>query len=343
MPKGGGMSIVSKGKIVKGVFAALLLIAVIVWVVTGEFIMLLFFLGAAGVLFMAQRKIQQQLQKTQQQIQETQQKLQKTQQQIDLLLSELTDDVGGKSFSEECLQRIRTIRPTSIIPAKLIDKYTMDGEIRSKKWYLDDTSSESDPNIYSKKNIDSMIEKAKQQKMFDYGNTDTWLYQALEKYPIKNKKVAIIGSQSPVYESICLAYGGMPVTIEYQKIISKDPRVETMTVEEYKQSNVTFDAAFSISSFEHDGLGRYGDPLNPTGDLEAMEKTKDMLNPRGILFLAVPIGKDTLVWNAHRIYGKIRLPLLLKSWERIDAFGFNEEALEKEGYYQPIFVLRNII
>ncbi len=31
-----------------------------------------------------------------------------------------------------------------------------------------------------------------------------------------------------------------------------------------------FDMALSISSFDHDGLGRYGDPLDPVGDLKAM-------------------------------------------------------------------------
>ena len=37
-----------------------------------------------------------------------------------------------------------------------------------------------------------------------------------------------------------------------------------------------FDVALSISSFDHDGLGRYGDPLEPDNDLRAMRVATDM-------------------------------------------------------------------
>ena len=77
-----------------------------------------------------------------------------------------------------------------------------------------------------------------------------------------------------------------------------------MTPSEYDQNPMLFDAAFSISSFEHDGLGRYGCLINPWGDIQAMQKTKKMLKPGALLFIAVPIGKDRVYWNAHRIYGK---------------------------------------
>ena len=45
-----------------------------------------------------------------------------------------------------------------------------------------------------------------------------------------------------------------------------------------------------VHSFDHDGLGRYGDPLNPAGDLVAMETVKRVLKDEGLLFLTVPIG-----------------------------------------------------
>ena len=86
-----------------------------------------------------------------------------------------------------------------------------------------------------------------------------------------------------------------------------------------------FDVVFSISSFEHDGLGRYGDPINPTGDIEAMINVKSMLKKDGILFLAVPVGVDTIFWNAHRIYGKHRFPKLIDGWEIIDKVSFHEK------------------
>ena len=224
----------------------------------------------------------------------------------------------------------------------------MNGKIKIEEWYLDDTQLSSKPKVYTKEVIDSMIEKAKRKEENYYGKTDSWLYRALQKFPIDNKEVAIMGSETPWYESICLAYGGLPTTIEYKKIITKDSRLKVLTVDEYDKNPIRFDAAFSISSFEHDGLGRYGDPLNPDGDLEAMTKMKSILKPRGILFLAVPIGIDKLVWNASRGYGRIRLPLLLKGWKVLDTFGFDDSLLDKDydhkgAVYQPIFVLENRI
>lgn len=53
---------------------------------------------------------------------------------------------------------------------------------------------------------------------------------------------------------------------------------------------------------EHVGLGRYGDPLDPDGDLKAIAELKRALAPGGDLLVAVPIGTRRLSFNAQRIY-----------------------------------------
>lgn len=53
---------------------------------------------------------------------------------------------------------------------------------------------------------------------------------------------------------------------------------------------------------EHIGLGRYGDPLDPDGDLTAMNELKRVLAPGGSLLFVVPVGTPKIVFNAHRIY-----------------------------------------
>jgi SAM-dependent methyltransferase len=54
---------------------------------------------------------------------------------------------------------------------------------------------------------------------------------------------------------------------------------------------------------EHVGLGRYGDPLDPSGDLKAMKELERVLAPGGNLLVVVPIGgKARIQFNAHRIY-----------------------------------------
>ena len=61
--------------------------------------------------------------------------------------------------------------------------------------------------------------------------------------------------------------------------------------------------AITISSIDHDGLGRYGDPLNPHGDLRTMQWLKCLVKPGGLLFVSVPVGPDIVAWNLHRRYG----------------------------------------
>jgi hypothetical protein len=53
---------------------------------------------------------------------------------------------------------------------------------------------------------------------------------------------------------------------------------------------------------EHIGLGRYGDPLDPDGDLKAIKELVRVLAPGGNLLVATPVGRARVAFNAHRIY-----------------------------------------
>ncbi len=58
---------------------------------------------------------------------------------------------------------------------------------------------------------------------------------------------------------------------------------------------------------EHVGLGRYGDPLDPHGDLKAMRELQRVLAPDGSFLFVVPVGKPVLQFNAHRIYSRAQI------------------------------------
>lgn len=65
------------------------------------------------------------------------------------------------------------------------------------------------------------------------------------------------------------------------------------------------DSIHSLScmhTVEHIGLGRYGDPIDPEGDIRACSELSRVLQPGGQLIFVTPIGKSKIEFNAHRIY-----------------------------------------
>lgn len=91
---------------------------------------------------------------------------------------------------------------------------------------------------------------------------------------------------------------------------SRPPSLETETiltcdVQQLPESAGPFDMVTSLSSIEHFGLGRYGDPLDFEGDRKALARLIARLKTGGHLVLSVPItqGRPQIRFNLHRIYG----------------------------------------
>jgi len=231
--------------------------------------------------------------------------------------------------------------PPKEIPPELMDRFTLGGRVEIEYNYIDATYPGNWPLIYTDYEIDTYLARIARREWFIYGQTDVWMWEAIEKYPIRGLDVVNMGSLTPWYEANCLHHGASSTTIDYNPIISLSNRIKTMTIAQWDAEQPRFDVAWSISSFEHDGLGMYGDPLDPEGDFKAMRKMKRIVKPGGLLFLALPVGKDKILFNNARIYGRIRMPMLLEGWEQIDEFGMAPEHWDGPGQIQPLFILRN--
>jgi hypothetical protein len=57
-----------------------------------------------------------------------------------------------------------------------------------------------------------------------------------------------------------------------------------------------------MHTIEHIGLGRYGDPLDPDGDIKAINELKRVVKTNGHLLFVTPVGKPKLQFNGQRIY-----------------------------------------
>lgn len=179
------------------------------------------------------------------------------------------------------------------------------------------------------------------------GGASFYFCKLFDTLDLNEKRIAVIGSEKPWIEAIVYNYGCRNITtIEYNKPNIDHENFKVISFEEFKNSEEMFDYIFSYSSIEHSGLGRYGDEINPDGDLETMDVINNHLTDNGFIGLGIPIGKDTLVWNANRIYGKYRLPLLLEKFNIIEWFGGDESCLDiipmcnGKFAYQPILLCR---
>jgi hypothetical protein len=172
------------------------------------------------------------------------------------------------------------------------------------------------------------------------------------------------------YEAICLAFGAAEcVSVDYNPVNYSHQRLSALSVKELKAyayarqqeqaqaqahrlphlqpppPSSPFTVAISISSLEHDGLARYGDAVDPDADLAAIHLLSQVVEPGGHLLLAVPVGGDLVRWNMHRVYGPLRLPLLLQNWTLLGAQGFDAKLLLQEpdamAHHQPVFILEN--
>jgi SAM-dependent methyltransferase len=97
------------------------------------------------------------------------------------------------------------------------------------------------------------------------------------------------------------------VPVKFYDYRPADLRLNNLSSESADLMNLPFEdgSVHSLSCMhvvEHIGLGRYGDPIDPEGDLKAIAELRRVLARGGSLLFVVPVGKPRIQFNAHRIY-----------------------------------------
>lgn len=75
---------------------------------------------------------------------------------------------------------------------------------------------------------------------------------------------------------------------------------------------------------EHIGLGRYGDPVDPEGHIKAAAELVRVLQPGGKLYLGTPVGKETVCFDAHRVF-YVETVLQMFSGLSLESFDFIDD------------------
>lgn len=206
--------------------------------------------------------------------------------------------------------------------------YTMDGAIPLNEgfmWKEEQLENKNSVMIWSKEDIESQIRNVDKMKG-SYGQKRIVdeLRSHIEKIGMAGKSALVIGSQTPWVEILCLVAGASSVTtLEYAPILSLHPRIKVYTPRRFRSNYEAgkigqFDVVVSFSSVEHSGLGRYGDALNPWGDILAVGRAYCITKKDGHMILGLPTGKDRVRWNANRVYGVHRWPLVTVNWIQIN-------------------------
>jgi SAM-dependent methyltransferase len=143
-----------------------------------------------------------------------------------------------------------------------------------------------------------------------YPHAATDLREAINRSAgLTDKDVLVAGSISPWIESIVKMYSPRSITTsDYTERRIRSNLTKFVKVESLHSIQAKFDVVLSFSSIEHDGLGRYCDPINPDGDKAAMKEFHQLLRPGGMLFLGVPVDgsltKTHVENNQQRIYSR---------------------------------------
>jgi SAM-dependent methyltransferase len=87
---------------------------------------------------------------------------------------------------------------------------------------------------------------------------------------------------------------------------------------------------------EHIGLGRYGGPLDSEGSRKGAADLARVLKPGGRLYLSVPVGRERVCFNAHRVFDPLQFiglfpGLVVSEFSFVDDEGRLHEHQKPEG------------
>lgn len=113
-----------------------------------------------------------------------------------------------------------------------------------------------------------------------------------------------IGSRTDGFIAHLLTF--MPVTVVDIRPLSSNLKGLTFFQDDASHmSNIASDSVPSLSTLhaaEHFGLGRYTDPIDPRGCFKFMSALERVLAPGGRLYFSVPVGRERVEFNAHRVF-----------------------------------------
>lgn len=135
-----------------------------------------------------------------------------------------------------------------------------------------------------------------------YFHQDLWAARKI--FQNRPKEHIDIGSRIDGFVAHLLTF--MPVQIvDIRPMISNIEGLTFIRDDATALTQLQTSSVQSLSSLhvaEHFGLGRYSDPIDPDACFKFMEALQRVLAPGGKLYFSVPIGRERVEFNAHRVF-----------------------------------------
>lgn len=132
---------------------------------------------------------------------------------------------------------------------------------------------------------------------------DLWAAKLVVKSGVKQH--LDIGSRLDGFITHLLASGIEVTMIDVREFPGEVEGLHTVVDDATSLKQITDNSIESFSalcSLEHFGLGRYGDPIDPEACFKCFDNIQRTLKEGGRLYISLPIGKERVEFNAHRVF-----------------------------------------
>ena len=139
--------------------------------------------------------------------------------------------------------------------------------------------------------------------MSNYFWQDLWAAKLINKSGIKEH--FDIGSRIDGFIAHLLAMDIEVTLIDIRELSGEVRNLHTIIDDATELSQIDDDSIQSMSalcSLKHFGLGRYGDSIDPEACFKCFKNIQKKMKRGGDLYISVPIGKERVEFNAHRVF-----------------------------------------
>lgn len=147
------------------------------------------------------------------------------------------------------------------------------------------------------------------EKFAPAGYIDSYFWQdvwaAEHIFRDKPAKHYDIGSRIDGFIAHLISFGQKVCLLDIRPLPFPLPGVEFRQCDATEMTYIADESIESISalcSLEHFGLGRYGDKIDPEACFKCFANIAHKLKKGGYAYIAVPIGREHLEFNAHRVF-----------------------------------------